>query len=153
MRYRKKQWPLVLFGSLLAAAVTFGLIFLFSAIFGPGKPEDAVQQFYEYEQQGNYDKAWELFHPEMQSRFNKEDYGKAREEVYNVYNASSFKFELADPEKEKNWSMTEKGKTFSEAYRIEATQQFKSKWGRFSVVQDVYAVKENDEWKILWEYE
>lgn len=42
---------------------------------------------------------------------------------------------------------------FNEARLVQVRQTFKSKFGTFDVRQNVYAVKEKGDWKIVWEFE
>ena len=48
--------------------------------------------------------------------------------------------------------MAEDTGEFAYATRVGVEQMFKSKFGIFNVIQDVYVVEEEDGWKIVWEF-
>ncbi|WP_269103771.1 hypothetical protein [Paenibacillus sp. EPM92] len=39
------------------------------------------------------------------------------------------------------------------AYQIPVKQHFRSSFGDFSVHQDVFVIRENGDWKLLWSFE
>ena len=39
-----------------------------------------------------------------------------------------------------------------DVYKVPVTMVYKGKYGNFNIQQDVFAVKEEGEWKILWDY-
>ena len=41
---------------------------------------------------------------------------------------------------------------FDEAYKFKVIPTYKGKYGKFSFLQKVYVIKDEDEWKILWDY-
>lgn len=128
------------------------LIRIFSGI-SDSSPKDVVKAFYLYEQDGDFGSAWELFHPIMQDRFSKNAYVTERSHIYmSHYGVETFSFELGEEEDVQNWKMSKDTEKFPNAYRVEVEQTFKSKFGTFTVNQDIYVVKEEDEWKIVWEF-
>jgi hypothetical protein len=127
---------------------------IFVAVFSSQKqPEAVVREFYEYEQQGDFGSAWELFHSAMKKRFPKNGYVTERSHIYmSHYGVTTFDFTVSNPEKIKNWKMTKDGPTIKEVYKVEVQQTFLSKFGTFTIQQYVYVVKEKDKWKIAWEF-
>ena len=134
------------------------MIFLMVAVrfisgFSKSEPEDVVSSFYHYEQEGDFGSAWELFHPVMKERFSKNAYVTERSHIYmGHYGVSTFTYEILEEEEVQNWKMAKDQEAFPTAYRLTAEQQFKSKFGTFKVVQDIYAVQHEDEWKIVWDF-
>lgn len=121
--------------------------------FGKSEPEDVVSSFYHDEQEGDFGSAWELFHPVMQERFSKNAYVTERSHIYmSHYGVSTFQFKILEEEEVQNWKMAKDQKAFPTAFRFTVEQQFKSKFGTFKVLQDVYAVQQGDEWRIVWGY-
>ncbi|WP_226529244.1 hypothetical protein [Metabacillus niabensis] len=125
---------------------------LFSS-FANNDPEDIVSTFYHYEQEGDFGSAWELFHPAMQERFSKNAYVTERSHIYmSHYGVTTFEYEIVEEEEIQNWKMAEDQETFPTAYKLTAEQQFKSKFGDFTILQNVYAVEHEGEWRIVWQY-
>ena len=115
--------------------------------------KQTVQQFYEYEQAGNYGSAWEFFHSSMKDKFSKEQYIQQRANVYmQQLGANTFQFKIGKVRKIGVWSMAEMSPAISEVYEIRVTQSFLSVFGKLSINQQVFAAKENDEWKLIWDY-
>jgi hypothetical protein len=132
-----------------------GLLILFvtSVFSSQNQPESVVREFYEYEQQGDFGSAWELFHSSMKKRFTKNGYVTERSHIYmSHYGVTTFDFTVSDAEKIKNWKMTKDGPIFKEVYKVQIQQTFLSKFGTFTIQQDVYVVKEKDEWKVAWAF-
>ncbi|TDL78982.1 hypothetical protein [Peribacillus frigoritolerans] len=148
---RRKPSPLIPI-AMIAAAILL-LIGLFH-LFTPSSPKKAVELFYTAEQTGNFGGAWDLFHPLMQDRFTKNAYVTERSHIYmSHYGVTTFSFEVLKQKKVRRWRMAKGAPVFNEARLIKVRQTFKSKFGTFDVLQDVYVVKEKGDWKIVWEYE
>lgn len=115
--------------------------------------ELAVEQFYEYEQDGLFAESWEMFHPLMQEKFSKGKYIEERPHVFfNHFNVSTFSFATNKVSKVEDWYMEEGSAVIPVVYKVNTTQRFKSKFGNFSIYQSVYATEVDGEWKILWDY-
>ncbi len=133
-------------------------LFLFISVrflfdLGKNEPEDVISTFYHYEEEGDFGSAWELFHPVMQERFSKNVYVTERSHIYmSHYGITTFEYEIVVEEEIQNWKMAEDKDTFPTAYKMIVEQQFKSKFGNFTILQDVYAVQHEGEWRIVWEY-
>ncbi|MCM3567356.1 hypothetical protein [Neobacillus mesonae] len=118
-----------------------------------GQAEEAVNQFYLYEQEGDFSKSWELFHPAMKKKFNKGNYIQDRAHVFmNHFGVETFTYSLGEPEKLDSWKMSKTGPDLKNVYKVPVTQIYKGKYGHFDLQQDVFAVEEKGEWKILWDY-
>jgi hypothetical protein len=142
---------LIVFAAVIVLVIA--IIRIFSGL-GESDPKDVVEAFYQYEQDGDFGSAWELFHPVMQERFSKNAYVTERSHIYmSHYGVQTFSFELGDEEEVQNWKMSKDAKKFPEANRIKVKQTFKSKFGTFTVIQDIYVVKVKDEWKVVWEFD
>jgi hypothetical protein len=72
--------------------------------------------------------------------------------LYGPLRVTTFDFTVSNAEKIKNWKMTKDGPKFKEVYKVKVEQTFLSKFGTFTIQQDVYVMKEKDQWKIAWEF-
>jgi hypothetical protein len=130
-----------------------GFLIFFAVFSSQSQPESVVSEFYQYEQQGDFGSAWELFHSSMKKRFTKNGYVTERSHIYmSHYRVTTFDFTVSNAEKIKNWKMTKDGPTIKEVYKVEVQQKFLSKFGTFTIQRDVYVIKEKDEWKIAWAF-
>ncbi|MFC4800202.1 hypothetical protein ACFPA1_12675 [Neobacillus sp. GCM10023253] len=112
-----------------------------------------VNEFYQYEQQGDFASSWALFHSEMKKRFGKGAYIQDRAHVFmNHFGVETFTYTLDGAEKLDKWEMSKEGPAFKNVYKILVTQTYKGKYGYFELKQDVFAVKEKEKWCILWDY-
>ncbi|WP_082233222.1 hypothetical protein [Halobacillus massiliensis] len=113
----------------------------------------AVVSFYEFEQQGEFSESWEMFHPLMKDKFDKGHYLQDRAHVFmNHFGVTTFTLEILSTKKVKKWSMEEGSRTFNHVYSTKVVQTFKGKYGTFHIQQEMYAVKEKGEWKLMWDY-
>ncbi|MBM7649301.1 hypothetical protein JOC78_002254 [Bacillus ectoiniformans] len=149
---KRRNKPRLLMILLLAA----GGILLFFSIFGSSsgqEAKEAVNAFYQYEQAGDFSKSWELFHSDMKKQFPKGSYIQDRANVFmNHFGVETFAYTLNDAEEIKNWRMSKESAAYSSVYKVTVTQTYIGKYGRFRIGQDVFAVKEQKEWKLLWDY-
>lgn len=140
---------------IVVVVVILLVIMIVKVMPGLGKqdPNDVVAAFYQYEQEGDFGSAWELFHPVMQERFSKNAYVTERSHIYmSHYGVETFSFVLGKEEDVQNWKMAKDTEEFAYATRVEVEQTFKSKFGIFKVIQDIYVVEEDDGWRIVWEF-
>ncbi|MFC5652853.1 hypothetical protein ACFPYJ_27870 [Paenibacillus solisilvae] len=128
-----------------------------SRFFSPGEESEAlhaVEQFYKYEQVGDFGSAWELFHPLMQQRFNKPDYIQRRAHIMlQDFGVKTFEFHTGKPELLTDWKMSQETDAIAEVYQIDVTQIFHSPYGNFEIVQSCFAAYESGEWRLLWSYQ
>ncbi|WP_258000245.1 hypothetical protein [Bacillus sp. Marseille-P3661] len=152
MSYKKS--PIVFVLMLILTLI--GLSVLYIAFFKPFPSQQAkevVEAFYNYEQNGNFAASWALFHSKMKERLPDATYVEERSNILrNDYGVVTFRYSIGFPNKEKNWSMTEDSPPFDVVYEIPVTQMYNGKYGNFEIHQDVFAVQEGDEWKLLWDY-
>lgn len=140
---------------LIAAITLTGFIgFIGYLLFSPSSDaKNIVQDFYDYEQEGNFSKSWYLFHSKMKERLPKSFYIQDRAHVFmNHFGVETFDYEIEDVEKVENWKMSIDSPSFEVAYKVSVTQTYKGKYGNFDIKQNVFVVKEKKEWKILWDY-
>lgn len=136
---------------LLFILLIWGILQLFSSSSHEAKL--VVQEFYDYEKDGDFSDSWSLFHPLMQERFSKGNYIQDRAHVFmNHFGVTTFAYELGDVKKIKNWKVTKSSPPFKKAYQVNVIQTFKGKYGNFDIHQPVYVVEEKKKWKILWDY-
>ncbi|MCM3617936.1 hypothetical protein M3936_10130 [Sutcliffiella horikoshii] len=152
MRRRRGNPILVL---IIALALTVVLVYLFSSIFlgSERKARKVVHEFYEFESEADFGRSWELLHTEMQGRFGRGAYVQDRAHVFNGhFEADTFTFDISGAKKIKNWKMDKDGEAFDFVYAFEVEQEYHGKYGHFVFVQYVYVVKEDGEWRVLWDY-
>lgn len=151
MRRRSNKLPLIIVIIVIIVLLIITVRFLTG--FGEKGPEDVVDAFYQYEKEGDFGSAWELFHPSMQERFTKNAYVTERSHIYmSHYGVDTFTFDLDGEEEVENIRMEKDGEVFQTAYYMKVHQTFKSKFGTFTISQDVYAVKHEEEWKVVWNF-
>lgn len=155
-RYRRqlvlKRWLLILI-PLFVSILFYALI---KTVFYSEEKQAlrAVQTFYAHEQDGDFASSWEMFHPYMKEKFAKAQYIQDRAHVFlNHFGVETFDVAFEKPVKMENWSMEKGRKPLPTVYKIPVNQTYKGKYGNFSIRQPVYAVKEKDQWLILWSYE
>jgi len=144
--------PLIYISLLLIVMVVFLLIK--GSLFSPGSQALAVvDEFYRYEQEGEFSKSWSLFHSAMQEKFSKDNYIQDRAHVFmSHFGVETFTYKLGKPEKLEKWKMSESGKEHKNIFKVSVTQTYKSKYGTLKLNQEVYLIKEKEKWKIAWDY-
>lgn len=114
----------------------------------------AVDKFYQLEQEGNFAGSWEMFHPYMKQRFPKGHYLQDRAHVFmNHFGVETFRYSLGKAEKVKKWRPSNEELEFDVVYKVPIIQVYKGKYGNFSLHQDVFVVKEEKDWLIIWDYQ
>ncbi|WP_156158043.1 hypothetical protein [Gordoniibacillus kamchatkensis] len=130
------------------------LFFYVPPFFQGQSAKAAVNRFYQYETAGNFGNSWELFHPQMQKMFSKDAYIQRRAHVFmQDFGVSTFRFELGQPKQLSRWRMSKDVPELAHVFVVPVVQHFQSAFGNFSIRQDVYAVKDNNQWRILWAYD
>ncbi|GIP39080.1 hypothetical protein J31TS4_23600 [Paenibacillus sp. J31TS4] len=141
---------------LLAAALVVAL----SAVWA-GRPywqereagRRAVAAFLKLEQKGDYGSAWELFHPQMHRRFGKDAYIQKRAHVLmQDLGTKSFQYEIGKGETVRQLTVEAGQPPLASAYKVKVTLKLDTVFGRLSIVQEYYAVREAGKWKVLWLY-
>jgi hypothetical protein len=144
----------LLIGMVFLVCIATVFMLIKGAWSSPEKEASAVvEEFYLYEQEGEFSASWKLFHSTMKERFSKGFYIQDRAHVFmNHFGVETFDFTLSEPEKIDQWKMSKTGPEFKNVYKILVTQTYKGKYGNFDLEQEVFAVQEKDEWRILWDY-
>ncbi|KAA0548542.1 hypothetical protein FZW96_08205 [Bacillus sp. BGMRC 2118] len=149
---RRRKLPLLPIGIICLGIFILYLFgsFLFS---GSRQAERVVDQFYGYEQDGDFSNSWELLHPDMKKKFEQGAYIQDRAHVFiGHFGAETFTYTIEKEEKVENWRMSKEANAHKEAYKFIVTQQYKGKYGSFSFLQDVYVVDYKGDWLIVWDY-
>lgn len=117
------------------------------------KPEKLVEEFYEFEQDGDFGSSWDLFHSQMKQRFNKDQYIQSRAHIFmQDLQAKSFTFELGKSNDLQEWKGMDGAPTLKNVQEISVIQTYYGKFGKFVIEQPCYVVKEKGEWRLLWDY-
>lgn len=113
-----------------------------------------VESFYDAEQTGDYNSAWELLHSSMKKKFGQEDYVKMRTDLFmGTLGISSFTYKIKGIDHLDRWRMSASSPYLKDVYRITVSQTFKGGvYGAASLYKPVYVTKENNHWTILWKY-
>ena len=112
-----------------------------------------VKEFYLYEQSGDFKKSWALFHSEIKNRFSDEQYSQLRSQLITQdIGATSFTFDVGKVKTKKNWRSGVNSVIMKKVYAIKVTQHFQNQFGNFDLVQEVFVVKEEGEFRVLWDY-
>ena len=154
MNRRTAQVKRVIMGMALLVAIVMILIIVRSALFSADKQAVAVvEEFYRFEQEGEFSASWQLFHSTMKERFSKGSYIQDRAHVFmNHFGVETFEFSMSKPEQIKQWKMSKTGPAMKNVYKILVTQTYKGKYGNFNLEQEVYVVEEKEKWRIVWDY-
>jgi hypothetical protein len=153
----RKSMPVtgLVMGMLLLVCIVTVFMLIKGAWLSPDKEAVAVvEEFYQYEQEAEFASSWELFHSTMKKKFSsKGSYIQDRAHVFmNHFGVETFDFTVSEPEKIDQWKMSKTDPAMKNVYKILVTQTYKGKYGNFNLEQEVIAVKEKDEWKIVWDY-
>ncbi len=151
----KKQPTAAIRLILLIFFIILGLLFIGKLFFASPKQQAsaAVNQFYTFEQDGDFYSSWSLFHSLMQNKLAKGPYMEDRAHVFmNQFDVETFTFDVSKPKKVKDWQMAGGAPVFELAYCMTVAQFYESKYGNFTIYQQVFAVEEEGEWRILWDY-
>lgn len=151
-RYRPKKL-LITAGIALSCLLIFVSLISLITEDGEKQAEEAVRKFYQFEQKGIFSESWNMFHPLMRERFSKGHYIQDRAHVFlNHFGVETFDVIIGEAEKMDEWKITGEAEPFKNVYKVPVTMVYKGKYGNFNIQQDVFAVKEDDGWKILWDY-
>ncbi|MBM6619171.1 hypothetical protein [Bacillus suaedaesalsae] len=149
---RRRNLPLLPMGIICLGIFILYLLgsFLFS---GGQQAERVVDQFYAYEQDGDFSNSWELLHPDMKKKFEQGDYIQDRAHVFiGHFGADTFSYTIEEEDKVENWRMSKETDSHKVAYKFVVTQKYNGKYGSFSFLQDVYVVDHKGDWVIVWDY-
>ncbi|MDQ0161887.1 hypothetical protein [Aeribacillus alveayuensis] len=151
MKIRRKHQPFIV---IIMVVVLFIFVLFFISSMKSKKPEDVVNTFYRYEQKGDFGSSWDLFHSKMKERFSKNSYVTERSHIYmSHFGVTTFSYKVHEAKKLSSWKMMKEGPTFTNVYVVPVEIDFHSKFGTFTIWQNVYVVKEKQKWTILWEFQ
>jgi hypothetical protein len=139
---------------LLIASIVTLVLFISRAFFSPAtQAKGVVEQFYQYEADGDFSNSWSLFHPSMKEKFSKGNYIQDRAHVFmNHFGVETFTYTVGKPEEVKKWKMSNTGPALKNVYKVIVMQTFKGKYGNFDIEQEVFVVQEKGEWRVMWDY-
>jgi len=170
------RFAFALFAAVMAALSV--ILFLFNTFHSADhrRVRETVETFYAREAEGDYGGAWELLHSDMRGRFEREAYVRARGAMYAALAGSAggltafsgdpelmrrlpsaapqagFAFSLGKPERLSDWSAPGFPFPLADVYRMKVQQRFMSVFGALTVEQDIIAVRENGEWRLMFSY-
>ena len=149
---RKSPFPIILlFLVLILSVVAFFVLFENNP--SPKSPEEVIEDFYHYEQDGDFGNAWELFHTEMKKKFPKSLYIQTKNHVFMGHmGVETFDVKVGALKKLKKFTFSKDGLTFKDVRKAEVDLYFDSQFGKLTISQDCYVAKEKGEWKVLWDY-
>ena len=151
---RKRQRNKLLLFVIISICSLLVLISSINYLFSPSyKSKKVVEAFYTHEQSGDFADSWELLHPFMKDRWSKTQFMTDRLHVFvGHFGTETFQFSIEEGNKIKDWKMAEELQPFDVAYKFTVIQTYKGKYGKFSFLQEVYVAKDEEEWRILWDY-
>lgn len=144
-----------LLGGILVLAGIFAVFFIIRTVFisSTSEAKDVVDEFYEYEQDGDFANSWALFHSSMKKKFSKGNYIQDRAHVFmNHFGVETFSYTIGELEELKEWKMSKTGPSLKNVYKVPVTQTYKGKYGNFDLEQEVFVTEEKGKWRILWDY-
>ena len=151
---RKRQRNNLLLFVIIAICALLVLISSVNHLFSPSyKSKKVVEAFYTHEQGGDFADSWELLHPLMKERWSKTQFMTDRFHVFiGHFGTETFQFTIDEGNEIKDWKMAEDVQPVEVAYKFNVIQTYKGKYGKFSFLQEVYVAKDEEEWRILWDY-
>ena len=154
MRKRSASSKRFLSGILVLAGI-FAVILIIRTVFisSTSEAKDVVDEFYGYEQEGDFANSWGLFHSLMKKKFSKGNYIQDRAHVFmNHFGVETFSYTIGELEELKDWKMSKTGPSLKNVYKVPVTQTYKGKYGNFDLEQEVFVTEEKGKWRILWDY-
>lgn len=157
LRKKRRNTLLKLVSTLIVIGLVVLLFFSVRGALQSSKEEEAVSvvnEFYTYEQEGDFGSSWELFHSQMKEKYKKPDYVQTRAHVFmQHFGTNTFKYELSKPERNYDIQLVEGKETLGEVFMITVSQTYYSSFGNFKIVQPVYVTEESGEWRLLWSFQ
>ena len=156
-RRQKMRKLLLVFCSLFLLSVFgYSLISTTSLLTSPAPqdPNKVVEQFYAYEQSGDFGSAWELFHPLMKEKFTKQSYIHTRARVFlQDFGVETFEVEIGKFVLEPSWKMSPTSSPLSNVQMVPVTLVYHSIFGNLKIEQEVYVAKDDElQYGILWPF-
>jgi hypothetical protein len=149
-RYKSTPAPFIPMVIAIILLLLLGSLFLSTP---KQKASKVVSTFYTYEQRGDFVTSWSYLHSSMQAKFQQSDYIQDRDKIFmGNFGVETFNFTTGKAKKVRNWVYSEYSPPLKTAYRITVIQNYETKYGNFAIHQQVFAVKENGRWKVLWDF-
>ncbi|MBU8906499.1 hypothetical protein [Desertibacillus haloalkaliphilus] len=135
-------------------ALVLLLVVIISACTMMHQPETkVVKKFYTYEQNREFWHSYDLFHSQMKERFSRDGYVQDRDHIFvEHFGVSTYDLEIGSSNKLSEWQMSENHEPLAPVYQVPVTKTYNSSYGVFSIHQDVFVAKEDNEWRLLWSY-
>lgn len=149
---RRSPIPLVFVG---IGVIIMMMIFLFISVGErySNNPEQVIEDFYDFEKEGDFGSSWELFHSEMKKKFSKSTYIQTKNHVFMEHlDVDSFEVEVEEISDQKEFKFSKDGPTFKNVKKGDVLMTYDSQFGKLTINQTCYAVEEEGEWKIIWDY-
>ncbi|PFA67314.1 hypothetical protein CN378_10730 [Bacillus sp. AFS015802] len=119
----------------------------------PETPEEVIKQFYDFEKEGDFGNAWELFHPEMKTLFPKSTYIQTKNHVFLGHmGVDEFEVNIGKIERLKKFIFNQDGLTFRNVRKAKVDLIFQSQFGELVISQNCYVALEEGKWRVLWNY-
>jgi hypothetical protein len=152
MRFRTNQQQRFMQLTILGGAALLGIVILI-ALIPSNSGVHVIKAFYKHEQKQEFWNSYELFHPYMKEKFTRDRYIDQRSHIFvNHFGVESYEVKFGKSTKISNWKMSADHESLEEVYKVPVTKTYESSFGRFSIVQDVYSVKEDGIWYVLWDF-
>lgn len=150
----RRKSPVPLFIGVVVLILIGAALFMFIGKSGePETPEEVIKQFYDYEKEGDFGNAWELFHPEMKALFPKSTYIQTKNHVFMGHmGVDEFEVNIGKIEKLKKFTFNQDGLTFRDVRKAKVDMLFQSQFGELVISQNCYVALEEGKWRILWNY-
>ncbi|WP_226676421.1 hypothetical protein [Rossellomorea aquimaris] len=149
---RKSPVPLFI-GVVVLILIGAALFMLIGKSQEPETPEEVIKQFYDFEKEGDFGNAWELFHPEMKTLFPKSTYIQTKNHVFMGHmGVDEFEVNIGKIEKLKKFTFNQDGLTFRDVRKAKVDMLFQSQFGELVISQNCYVALEEGKWRILWNY-
>ncbi|TYS89312.1 hypothetical protein [Rossellomorea aquimaris] len=149
---RKSPVPLFI-GAIVVILLVVALFMFIGKTKEPDTPEEVIEEFYNFEKDGDFGNAWELFHSEMQNKFPKSSYIQTKNHVFMGHmGVDEFEVEVGSIEKEKEFTFNEEGLQFKNVRKAEVNLYFDSQFGEMMITQTCFVAIEEGEWRVLWNY-
>lgn len=119
----------------------------------PETPEEAIKQFYNFERNGDFGNAWELFHSEMKKKFSKSSYIQTKNHVFMGHmGVDEFGVKVGKIEKPRKFTFNKEGLAFKNVRKAKVDLYFQSQFGELVISQICFVALEEGEWRVLWNY-
>ena len=151
-RLGRRQNPVPLF--LIGLAIVL-FIFSIGKLFETDgrKAASVVKEFYKHEQHQQHSHAYDLLHPIVQNKFSKTSFIQDRNHVFfGHFGAEAYSFHIKKGSKKKNWRAEKDGDVLHNVRHFTVEKEYRGKYGHFFFIQEVYVVKEEGEWLIVWDF-